>query len=67
MTPDHDRDTPTPKPGEWIPQDDRHTLWRLVCRVCQKSSEVIEAPLGREERKRIALEFLRSHEDCVKK
>jgi len=66
VTPHHDRNTPTPEPGEWIPQDERFTLWRLVCRVCHEPSEVIEAPLGREERRRIALEFLKSHEGCVK-
>jgi hypothetical protein len=61
-----DRKTPTPEPGEWTPQDRELTRWRLVCRVCGDGSGEVEAPLDREERRRIALEFLEKHEGCVR-
>ncbi len=61
----HERATPTPGPGEWIPEDDTFTVWRLVCRVCGEGSETVEAPVDREARRIVALEFLKKHEKCL--
>jgi len=61
----HDRPTPTPEPGEWIPEDSDFTSWRLVCRLCKAGTEAVEAPLDRERRREIALDFLKKHEKCL--
>jgi len=53
------------EPGEWIPEDREFAVWRLNCKICKASSRVTEVPIDRDERRLIALEFLKEHEACL--